>query len=168
MIPKFSSLCFISLNIIVTAILFFIKNFYFCCFLPITYFKVWFCNWNTWQPNWSGFFVCLFVVFASSPPPPFKKNQLHLHIWTFPGPGVDLELSCGLWHSHRNTGSEPCLQPVSQVRVVPDPLLSQDRDRTHILTNSTGSLTPWATKGIPVSASFYFCLFVGSFLYLHM
>ena len=46
-----------------------------------------------------------------------------------------------LHHSHGNTGSEPCLQPMLQLVAILN-LLSETRDQTHILTDTMSGSYP--------------------------
>ena len=53
-------------------------------------------------------------------------------------------------HSHSNTGSEPCLQPITQFMATPDPQpLSETRDQTHILMDTSRIPFCCTTTGTP-------------------
>ena len=67
-------------------------------------------------------------------------------IWGFPGP--IRTAAVGLHHSHRNMGSEPCLQPThsSRQRRIPNPL-SEARGRTRILVDPSRVCYHWAKMG---------------------
>ena len=54
-------------------------------------------------------------------------------------------ISACLYHSHSNTGSEPCLRPTPQLRT---------RDQNCILMNTSQIGFPWAMSGTPPDASF--------------
>ena len=66
--------------------------------------------------------------------------------------GVESELqllACS--HSHSNAGSKPYLQPILQLTATPDPFdpLSESRDRTHVLMDTSQACSHWATTGTP-------------------
>ena len=71
-------------------------------------------------------------------------------IWRFPGQGSNGAVAAGLHHSHSNSGSEPSLWPTLQLMatLILKPL-SEARDRTHALMDTSGIHFPCVTMGMP-------------------
>ena len=62
-------------------------------------------------PSFLPFFLCLFVLFRAVPTT-YGGSQAR---------GLIGAVAASLCHSHRNLGSQLCLQPTLQLRAMPDP-----------------------------------------------